>query len=173
MRTVFLLLLLAPSRLLVAQGQSVVELTRVATPIQLDGDMSDAAWSGITPLPLSMYSPTAGGTPSERTAIRVAYDDQYLYAGGWFFDSRPQEIRVNSLYRDRWSGDDAFAVLIDPFNDNETGLWFMTNSAERTRPHHGASGFNTDRDQPGSLPSLPMSNLRILRLKLTHTFIPW
>jgi hypothetical protein len=129
MRTALLLLVLFPAGNLLAQGQGEFELVRATAPIRLDGDMSDAAWSAVQPLALTMYSPTPGGNPTERTEIRVAYDDQYLYAGGWFFDSRPEEIRVNSLYRDRWSGDDAFAVLIDPFNDNETGLWFMTNPA--------------------------------------------
>jgi hypothetical protein len=33
-------------------------------------------------------------------------------------------------------------------------------------------GFNTDRDQPGGVPALPASNLRVFRIKLTHTFIP-
>jgi hypothetical protein len=76
-----------------------------------------------------MYAPVPGGTPTERTEIRVAYDDQYLYAGGWLFDSTPGGIRVNSLYRDRSSGDDAFAIVIDGFNDNETALQFLTNPA--------------------------------------------
>jgi hypothetical protein len=129
MRLLHLLFLLVPASELAAQGQGEIELTRVPSAIRLDGDMSDPAWSALTPLPLSMYSPTPGGTPTERTEIRVGYDDQYLYAGGWFFDSRPGEIRVNSLYRDRWSGDDAFVVLVDPFNDNETGLYFLTNPA--------------------------------------------
>jgi hypothetical protein len=129
MPRLLLLLLLLPGSSLVAQGRGDLDLVRVPSPIRLDGDMSDSAWSAVRPLPLTMYSPTPGGEASERTEIRIAYDDQYLYAGGWFFDSRPEEIRVNSLYRDRWSGDDAFAVLVDPFNDNENGLWFLTTPA--------------------------------------------
>jgi hypothetical protein len=39
---------------------------------------------------------------TERTEIRVAYDDEYLYAAGWVYDSRLGEIRVNSFYRDRY-----------------------------------------------------------------------
>ena len=128
-RILFLLLWWLPPADLAAQGRGEVELLRSNIPIRIDADMSDPAWSGIPPLALTMYSPTPGGRPGERTEIRVTYDDQYLYAGGWFFDSRPGEIRINSLYRDRWSGDDAFALFIDPFNDNENGLWFMTNPA--------------------------------------------
>ena len=38
----------------------------------------------------------------------------------------PSAIRVNSLYRDRWNGDDAFAIYIDAFNDNQNAKWFGT-----------------------------------------------
>ncbi|HYC33916.1 MAG TPA: hypothetical protein VEB59_16615 [Gemmatimonadales bacterium] len=59
----------------------------------------------------------------------MAYDDEYLYASGRFFDSRPEQIRINSLYRDRWSGGDNFALFVDGFNDNDTGRWFGTTPA--------------------------------------------
>jgi hypothetical protein len=71
-----------------------------------------------------MYTPVFRGTPTQRTEIRVAYDDQFFYAAGWFYDTEPSRIRVNSLYRDRWNGDDAFALYIDAFNDNRNAKWF-------------------------------------------------
>ena len=91
--------------------------------------MTDSAWGRVATLPLTLYLPTFRGTPTERSEVRLAYDAEYLYAGGWFYDSRPDQIQINSLYRDRWSGDDAFALYLDPFNDNETGLWFLTTPA--------------------------------------------
>jgi hypothetical protein len=117
------------ARVLVAQGQGEIELARLPSAVRLDGVLDDSAWAVIAPFPLTMYTPTFRGAPTERTEIRVAYDDEYLYAAGWFYDSRPRDIRINSLYRDRWSGDDTFVILIDPFNDNESGLWFYTNPA--------------------------------------------
>jgi hypothetical protein len=36
---------------------------------------------------------------------------------------------VNSLYRDRWNGDDSFAIYIDAFNDNQNAKWFGTTPA--------------------------------------------
>lgn len=69
------------------------------------------------------------GNQTEKTEIRVAYDDEYLYASGRFYDSSPSEIRINSLYRDRFSGDDGFAIYLDTFNDNENALLFAINPA--------------------------------------------
>jgi hypothetical protein len=100
-----------------------LELTRIAGSIEVDGRPDDAAWQSVPTLPLTMYIPVFRGQPTRRTEIRIAYDESSLYAGGWFYDD-PAGIRVNSLYRDRWNGDDAFAIYIDAFNDNETSKWF-------------------------------------------------
>lgn len=101
-----------------------MRLARLSAPITIDGMPDEPAWQEIPALPLTMYSPVFRGTPTQRTEIRVAYDDEYLYVGGWFFDSEPSGIRINSLYRDRWNGDDALAIYIDAFNDNRNAKWF-------------------------------------------------
>jgi hypothetical protein len=104
--------------------QAPLELTRINTPIVIDGNMRDEAWSAVPPLPLTMYTPAFRGTPTQRTEIRVAYDDEAFYAGAWCYDTKPSGIRINSLYRDRWNGDDALAIYIDAFNDNNNAKWF-------------------------------------------------
>jgi len=106
-----------------------MELVRLSGPIDFDGMPDEAIWQEVPSLPLTMYFPTFGGQPAERSEIRVAYDDHYLYAAGWFYDSDPSGIRINSLYRDRWNGDDAFAIYVDPFNDNRNAKWFGTTAS--------------------------------------------
>ncbi len=121
-----------------AQAQSTVDwrhadtlvvLARVSGPVELDGLSDEAAWVGIEPFPMTMYTPAFRGALTERTEIRLGYDDEYLYVAGRFYDSEPAGIRVNSMYRDRLSGDDSFGILVDPFNDNDIGLWFYTTPA--------------------------------------------
>ncbi len=104
-------------------------LPRLSGPIELDGRPDEAAWRAVAPVPLTLYAPTYHGSPAERSEVRVAYDDEALYAAGWFYDREPGGIRVNSLYRDRWNGDDAFAIYVDAFNDNTTAKWFGTTPA--------------------------------------------
>ena len=113
--------LLAPASV---RAQDAIELTRLSGPIAVDGRLDEPAWQQVQPLPLTMYSPLFKGTPTQRTEIRVAYDDENFYAAGWFYDTDPSGIRINSLYRDRWNGDDSFAIYIDAFNDNQTAKWF-------------------------------------------------
>ncbi len=102
-------------------------LPRLIAPIVLDGPSDEAAWEAIAPLPMTMFEPLFGGQKTERTEIRIAYDDHYVYVAGRLYDSDPAGLRGNSLYRDRYSGDDVFSILLDTFDDNENALWFFTN----------------------------------------------
>jgi hypothetical protein len=104
-------------------------LTRLTRAVIIDGVPDDAGWRDVAPLPLTEYTPVFRGTPQQRSVIKVAYDDENFYAAGWFYDTDPSQIRINSLYRDRWNGDDAFAIYIDPFNDNQNAKWFGTTAS--------------------------------------------
>lgn len=121
----FSLVLLIAFFVIPSQAQDVLTLHRLSGPIILDGISDEPAWQGVEPVDLTMYQPISGGQMTERTEIRVAYDNDYLYVSGKMFDSEPDEVRANTLYRDRWSGDDTFAIVLDTFNDNENALWFF------------------------------------------------
>lgn len=101
-----------------------VAIPRLPGPVTLDGRPDEDAWDAVPALPLTMLWPTAGGRMTERSEIRVAYDGEAIWASGRFYDSRPEEIRANTLYRDRWDGDDAFDLIVDAFNDDRTALKF-------------------------------------------------
>ena len=79
-------------------------VTRISETIVIDGDVGDPVWSTIEPLSLVSYEPVAGLVPSERTEVRIAYDNKYIYASVKAYDSDPAGIRINSLYRDAWRG---------------------------------------------------------------------
>ena len=113
----------------IAQGQSVedvISLQRLSGLIQIDGYVNEEAWASITPLPLTAYEPVYQDPMTEQTEIRIGYDDRFLYVAGRLYDSNPDQIRANSMYRDLYSGDDTFSIILDTFNDHENGLWFAT-----------------------------------------------
>ncbi|MFB0515817.1 MAG: DUF5916 domain-containing protein [Candidatus Neomarinimicrobiota bacterium] len=123
-------LLFLTAGLIRAQSVDAVVLSRLPGPIQFDGLSDEAAWEAIEPLPLTMQQPVFGGLLTERSDIRIGYDDEYLYAAGQFYDTDPAGIRGNVLVRDglaRNSSDDQFALILDTFNDNENALVFLTN----------------------------------------------
>lgn len=98
---------------------------RITSTITLDGYPDESVWQQIDPLPLTMYQPVYQGEMSERTEIKVAYDNEYFYISGKLYDTEPDKIIANTMYRDRYSGDDTFAIILDTFNDNENARWFF------------------------------------------------
>ncbi len=124
-----------------------VVLRRINAQLELDGRSDEAFWETIDPLQLTMQVPTFRGELTERTEIRIAYDDNYLYVSGRMYDSDPDAVRVNNMYRDWLTGDDHFGILIDRFNDNENALWFFTTPAAV----RGDVSFSADgQDRNGS-----------------------
>ena len=113
----------------VANAQEPLQLTRLTESIQIDGVIDEPGWQKIEPLPMTMNRPTYKGEPTEKTEIRVAYDQDYFYYSARCYDSDPSGIRVNSLYRDRSSKDDKCGIILDTFNDRNSALSFWTTPA--------------------------------------------
>jgi len=137
-------------------GQELLKLQRINGEIKIDGLSDEKAWESITPFPLTMIYPTFRGKSTEKTEIRVAYDDNYIYASGRLYDSDPDGIMGNAFDRDGSSpADDHFGIILDTFNDNETALGFFAiptgsrnevaiyNDAESSGPPPWISSWNT------------------------------
>ncbi|HEX9580247.1 MAG TPA: DUF5916 domain-containing protein [Gemmatimonadales bacterium] len=116
-------------------GQDTLRLHRFTGPVTLDGQVDEAEWNDVPAVPITVFTPRYRSAPTERTEIRVAYDDAFLYVSGRLYDSRPQAVRTNTLYRDAYSGDDILGVVLDTYNDHQTASWFVVNPA----------GVRTDR----------------------------
>ena len=130
-----------------ADRSTPMNLPRISGPITIDGHVDEPAWDEIDPLPLTSYEPVAGRPPSEATEIRIAYDDNYIYASIRAFDSEPDGIRINTLYRDRLSGDDVFHILLDTYNDNESAVGFTVTPSGAKRD----ATISNDGEGPNAL----------------------
>lgn len=109
-----------------AQPTDTLVIDRITGTIELDGIVNDEAWHLIEPLPLVTFSPVFGKSPSEKTEIRIGYDDKYLYLSGKMYTANPEDIQGNSMIRDLDLEGDFFNILIDSYNDNENMLNFST-----------------------------------------------
>ena len=111
----------------IVSGQGVVKIGRISTPIEFDGVPNEQAWASASLFPLVMFRPVFGAEPTEKSEIRIGYDDQYLWVGASLFMTDPSKIQEVSKKRDEaLRGTDAFSVLLDTYNDNENALVFMT-----------------------------------------------
>lgn len=103
---------------------------RITELIALDGQFNEAAWQ-LTPVidDFMQTDPTPGAMPTERTEVRIMYDDEYLYVGFKCFDSDPSKLIRIRLERDFNLGDDdGTAITIDTYNDKLTGICFAANT---------------------------------------------
>ena len=57
-----------------------LKMARITSPIQVDGDLSDAGWAEATVVPLAYeINPGDNTTPADKTTARIGYDDQFFY----------------------------------------------------------------------------------------------
>jgi hypothetical protein len=92
----------------------------------IDGDMSDAAWARAGVIDeFYQFEPDPGLPTTERTEVRILYDEDNLYIGVYNYDSEPDQITLRTMARD---GDlffgDYFRIYLDPGQTRRNGYLF-------------------------------------------------
>jgi len=100
-------------------------------PIRLDGNLDEQSWRNVPPIgDLTQVTPKEGEPSTEKTEIRVLFDESTLYFGVLCRDQTPSEIVATQLTRDaELDVDDHLVVLLDPFFDRRNGFFFVVNPA--------------------------------------------
>ena len=113
---------------LAAAGQTV-RAVRVSPPPEIDGVLDEAFWSAIEPVTdFRQRAPVDGAPASERTELRVAFDDDHLYFGLVLHDSDPSAIRRSILHREgRIDQDDNIRIGLDTYHDRRNAYIFEIN----------------------------------------------
>ena len=105
-----------------------VEVRRATTPIVIDAQLDEGAWSEATPIPIAWEWYPADDAPAPvETDVLVTFDDRNLYAAFRARDPQPQRIRARYQERDNDGGDDVVGLYIDPFNDDRRAYQFRVN----------------------------------------------
>jgi hypothetical protein len=108
----------------------MVMAARAPAEITLDGILGEPGWAAALPVSdLTQREPDEGAPATERTEVRVLYDDDALYVGARLYDSKPDSIRAQLARRDRVSNSDRFLVFLDCYHDRRTGFYFGVNAA--------------------------------------------
>jgi len=97
----------------------------------IDGALGDPAWADAIPLTGFVQSDPFEGRPaSERTEVRILYDDEAIYIGVLCYDSEPGRIVATDTSRDAdLDGQDSFSFILDTFRDQQNGFVFGTTAA--------------------------------------------
>ena len=129
----FVMLLLGCCWTLGAEGDDKkVTAVYVEGEIIVDGDLDEPAWNLAQPATdFIQNEPRTGQPATERTEVRLLYNDENLYLGIWAFDSAGRSgIRVHEIKRDfPPRNTDNFVIMLDTFNDDRNGYLFSLISA--------------------------------------------
>ena len=111
--------------------------------ISVDGKLDEAAWAKATPITdFHQQNPNEGAAPTQRTEVRVLYDERALYIGARMYESLGgRGIRAPLARRDQLldsNGNngsfnslttDKLIVILDPYHNHIDQAWFEVNPA--------------------------------------------
>jgi hypothetical protein len=107
-----------------------IQAVRVTQPPAVDGRLDDEAWILMTPVgQLRQREPDEGQSATERTELRVGYDDGAVYFGIRLFDREPDRIVRRMARRDDDIDADSVTIYLDPYHDHLTGVMFQVSAA--------------------------------------------
>ena len=118
----------------------------IESPITIDGELDEPQWKlSEVAKDFIQNEPDTGEPATERTEVRLLYDDENLYLGVYCYDSAGREgLTVTQISRDFGPGDgDHFAMIFDTFNDHRNGYVFGTNP--RGAKREGQMGGDGER----------------------------
>ncbi|MBD3412930.1 MAG: hypothetical protein GF421_00670 [Candidatus Aminicenantes bacterium] len=97
--------------------------------IRVNGILDEKAWTSTPEAThFIQFEPEKGRPASERTVVKVLFDDRFVYFGFYCYDSEPRKIAARMTKRDAdLRSDDSVYVLIDTFHDMRTCYFVCTN----------------------------------------------
>jgi hypothetical protein len=124
-----------------AKGKDSAGLMPIADPVLqahrisngdicIDGILDEPDWERTTGATgFIQNEPEEGRPATERTVVRVVYDDDAIYIGVRAFDSDPEKIAGHLTRRDTECPSDWIHVAIDSYDDKRTAFEFAVNPA--------------------------------------------
>ena len=145
-------------------GSVRMSASRVSVGPSVENWRDPSVWGGAEVISNFIQNEPVEGSPaSERTEVRVAFDEEAIYVGAWLYDSEPSQIVVGEQRRDaNLTRFDAFLLVLDTFDDGENGFVFATNpggiehdgqvidEGRRTGRGTGGARGNSGRQQGGA-----------------------
>lgn len=123
----------------------VMQATRTARPIVVDGLLNEPEWQTATRLTNFVQQLPETGRPARyQTVVRVLYDQDNLYVSSINYDPEPEKAITVGLERDFVStNSDVFGLVLDTFHDRRNAFLFLINPKGAVRDEQT---FNDSRN---------------------------
>ena len=108
----------------------IIIAEKIVSPIRVDGILDESTWinqSGFNNF--IQRDPLEGASPTERTIIKLAYDENSLYLAAKMYDSSPDSIMTRLTRRDELVDCDYITLALDPYHDKRSGYYFTLSAA--------------------------------------------
>ena len=104
-----------------------LQAVKITQAPKIDGNLDDSAWKNA-PIATNFIEnfPNYGLPASQKTEVRIVYDNDAIYIGAYLYDD-PSLIRRQLTARDseQQSDVDFFSVFFDTYNDHQNGFQFL------------------------------------------------
>jgi hypothetical protein len=108
-----------------------LQAVKIIQPPRIDGVLDDAIWKDVPSVSDFIQNfPTYGLPASQKTVVKIAYDNTAIYVGAYLYDD-PQLIKKQITARDGEQRQDVdyFSVFFDTYNDHQNGFQFLVTTA--------------------------------------------
>ena len=111
------------------KDQPTLNIKKVTGTILVDGNLDESDWASAEIAgDFFQNFPADTSYGLTKTEVKVTYDDLNIYIAATCYDELPGDYVIQSLKRDFDPKlNDAFVVIIDPFNDKINGFTFAVN----------------------------------------------
>ena len=102
----------------------LLQAVRLGRSPKIDGILEEEIWdSAPAATDFTQKQPDEGTPATERTEVKIVYDDDNLYLGIMCYDSEPRKIIATEKRRDSDNiyDNDNFQIMLDTFHDLRNG----------------------------------------------------
>ena len=106
-----------------------IHALRLTDGIKIDGKLDEPVWSQAeAATDFRQQEPNEGSPATEKTEVRLLFDEKNIYIGIHAFDSEPSHINARELVRDaEFPNDDKIAIVLDTYHDRRNAYRFTVN----------------------------------------------
>jgi len=105
---------------------------RSTDKITIDGRLEEPGWMQAPPAgDFTTYSPTMGQPATQKSEVRIIYDNRAVYFGAMLYDAAPDSIMRELTKRDNFGSAniDKFRITLNPYNDGQNLFHFEVTAA--------------------------------------------
>lgn len=110
-------------------SQVIVQAVRISEAPVIDGIPDDVVWNNAIPVieDFIQHRPDCGEAMTERTEVRILFDDRSIYFSFILHDSHPEEFTRMVASRDNDFSSEWVGIWLDTYNDDNNAYYFFVN----------------------------------------------